>query len=94
MFVPWTLPTTNPALADIAKVQDPPTVFQRYYHMFDKGELRDLVCAAAAEIGIIERSEVQERSSAKSSEKMCSLEFVQDGWERSNFFVELRLREE
>ncbi len=35
--------------------------FNRYYHMFDKGELRLLVKEAAAEIGIEEQAETDRR---------------------------------
>lgn len=66
--------------------------YNRYYHMFDEGELRLLVKQAAANLGIEERTDT-------SADQTCSdpgmsrtfLEFVRDDWERSNFYVELKL---
>ncbi|KAI5899811.1 uncharacterized protein SCHCODRAFT_02606184 [Schizophyllum commune H4-8] len=83
VFVPW-------VLSDKAKIpSDTPAsesrVYNRYYHMFARGELRRLVELAATgmglEVGTREESVVGRRG----------LEIVQDGWERSNYYVELRL---
>jgi len=66
--------------------------FNRYYHMFDKGELRLLVKEAATEIGIEEQAETDRRRDCSDSDTAKTfLEFVRDDWERSNFYVELRL---
>ncbi|KAI4524364.1 S-adenosyl-L-methionine-dependent methyltransferase [Schizophyllum commune Loenen D] len=82
VFVPWVLSKTKTP-------SDAPTgeskVYNRYYHMFARGELRRLVELAAKEmgleVGVADKSAVGRRG----------LEIVQDGWERSNYYVELRL---
>ena len=76
VFVPWVLPKQQG--------QEEPQVFNRYYHMFARGELRDLVVAAAHEEGL----QIGPRDESMEGRGM---EIVQDGWERSNYFVELRL---
>ncbi|KAH9901001.1 S-adenosyl-L-methionine-dependent methyltransferase [Cubamyces lactineus] len=58
-----------------------PKVFDRYYHMFAKGELNELVTEAAVEMGL----RVGEPGLAGEG-----VQIVQDGWERSNYYVELR----
>ena len=65
------------------ELESPPPVFNRYYHMFAKGELTKLVHDAANELGLSIGS--QEDKSEGSG-----IEIVQDGWERSNYYVELR----
>ncbi|KAJ7105766.1 S-adenosyl-L-methionine-dependent methyltransferase [Mycena crocata] len=55
-------------------------VVKRYYHMFTDGELGGLVAGAAREMGLAV-------GPAGSGE---GVEVVQDGWERSNHYVELR----
>jgi len=58
-------------------------VFNRYYHMFDDGELAALVSLAAEELSLV----VGPPGGAGS---LKGVEIVQDGWERSNHYVELR----
>ncbi|KAJ7905361.1 S-adenosyl-L-methionine-dependent methyltransferase [Mycena olivaceomarginata] len=57
-------------------------VFNRYYHMFDDGELAGLVTLAAEELGLV--------VGRPSTGSLRGVEIVQDGWERSNHYVELR----
>lgn len=104
VFVPWTLsspvPRKTPKVRTkrqkkgVVTAKDPedeplkdgkrePQVFDRYYHMFAKGELRILVCEAAEELGL----SVGDKSNALNSR---GIEIVQDGWERSNYYVEIR----
>ncbi|KAF9533541.1 S-adenosyl-L-methionine-dependent methyltransferase [Crepidotus variabilis] len=64
-----------------------PKVYNRYYHMFAKGELRALVEEAAKELNL---SITMEQNAEGRSR---GLEIVQDGWERSNYYVELKLWE-
>lgn len=64
-------------------MHEPSTVFKRYYHMFAKGELTGLVQDAASELGLVMGRESQ-------GEAREGLEIVKDGWERSNYYVELR----
>ena len=83
MFVPWVLTTASkkPQPATLPETQ-PPQVFNRYYHMFAQGELAELVRDAAEGIGLY----VGEETEASPQ----GVEIVQDGWERSNYYVELR----
>ncbi|KZP01152.1 S-adenosyl-L-methionine-dependent methyltransferase [Calocera viscosa TUFC12733] len=57
-------------------------VHQRYYHMFEKGELRGLVEQAGKSLGL----QVLEGAEGAA---MPGLQIVQEGWERSNWYVEL-----
>jgi tRNA (uracil-5-)-methyltransferase TRM9 len=60
-------------------------IYNRYYHMFANGELKELTVQAAEELGLV----VGPRETA--SEEGCrGIEIVQEGWERSNYYVELR----
>ncbi|KII88583.1 hypothetical protein PLICRDRAFT_41771 [Plicaturopsis crispa FD-325 SS-3] len=60
-----------------------PQVLNRYYHMFAAGELGALVRRAAADLGLV----ISARASG--GEKQ-GVEIVKEGWERSNYYVELR----
>lgn len=104
VFVPWVLsapsrkqcgPVDEGQQSNVDEVTVPP-VYNRYYHMFEAGELKALVCSAAQELGILERLRPKDytmSTSAASRECQKYVEVVQDGWERSNFFVELYLWE-
>jgi tRNA (uracil-5-)-methyltransferase TRM9 len=70
VFVPWVMS------------EDKTQVFNRYYHMFDDGELAGLVTLAAEELGLV--------VGRPSTGSLRGVEIVQDGWERSNHYVELR----
>lgn len=59
---------------------DTEEIFRRYYHMFENGELTRLVKSAATALGL----QVGEPGSGE------GIEIVQNGWERSNYYVELR----
>jgi len=63
-----------------------PQIFNRYYHMFAKGELPGLVIEAAKELGLRVGPKPE-----SGDENLKGIEIVQDGWERSNYYVELRL---
>ncbi|KAI5124579.1 hypothetical protein M0805_003098 [Coniferiporia weirii] len=112
VFVPWVLsdgstsckakqrssPTMDDAKDsdDTASVSSP--LYNRFYHMFDEGELRSLVQTAAEEMGICihpPRAEesVPKEVSTPSNARRRFIEFVKDGWERSNYYVEFRLYE-
>ncbi|KIJ69233.1 hypothetical protein HYDPIDRAFT_24086 [Hydnomerulius pinastri MD-312] len=60
----------------------PAPVYNRYYHMFAKGELTKLTREAAEEMHLVVEPP------AGTDEQ--GVEIVQDGWERSNYYVELR----
>lgn len=64
--------------------QHEPRRFERYYHMFAEGELVELATEATHELGlVVGRAEGGEGSRA-------GVEIVQQGWERSNYYVELQ----
>ena len=85
---------TNEASIEVTLMSGPdePQVFNRYYHMFAEGELAELVRSAAGDLGIyIGPIPDQTLSSGSGMEwKGRGLDIVQDGWERSNYFVELQ----
>ena len=64
-----------------------PVVFDRYYHMFAKGELNDLVAGAASKMGLVVGAPLDGDRPGVVRE---GVQIVQDGWERSNYYVELR----
>lgn len=59
-------------------------VYQRYYHFFESSELKELACEAAKELALQIGPRPQEG-------KGRGVEIVQDSWERSNFYIELKL---
>jgi len=63
-----------------------PMVYNRYYHMFARGELSGLVVEAAKELDLHVGPKVQDTVTGN----VNGLEIVQDGWERSNYYVEVR----
>ena len=71
---------TNDALANSVTIIEAP-VYHRYYHMFAKGELTRLTCEAAQEMDLVVGPPEEGRR---------GIEIMQDGWERSNYYVELR----
>lgn len=56
-------------------------VFKRYYHMFAKGELQRLVQEAAKELQLV---------IGRLDNQVEGVEIIQEGWERSNYYVEVR----
>ena len=64
-------------------------VFNRYYHLFEEGELRELLSDAARELNIHEESRDSKRPGFRNY-----IEIVRDDWERSNYYVEFRLYQE
>ncbi|EGN95369.1 hypothetical protein SERLA73DRAFT_94716 [Serpula lacrymans var. lacrymans S7.3] len=99
VFVPWAMTPQNvkAKITSNSKLQAgssdssdgpetcPPPVYNRYYHMFAKGELtmlvRDAAKALKIEVGVPE--EYTEPGTR-------GITVTQDGWERSNYYVELR----
>jgi tRNA (uracil-5-)-methyltransferase TRM9 len=73
--------------ANAEAVGGDPRIYHRYYHMFDEGELRELVCEASEELGLV----VSPPSGEERGKGVRYIDIVQDGWEKSNFYVELRL---
>ena len=63
--------------------EEPQKVFNRYYHMFSKGELRELTITATEELGL----EIGNESDVSADQ---GVEIVQCGWERSNYYIEIR----
>ncbi|KAF8559823.1 hypothetical protein OG21DRAFT_1474146 [Imleria badia] len=92
VFVPWVIsqqgitpsPTTKQPLKNLLEnsgtiIEAP--VYHRYYHMFAKGELTRLTCDAAQGMGLVVGPPEEGRR---------GIEIIQDGWERSNYYAELR----
>lgn len=59
-------------------------IYDRYYHMFAKGELRQLVQSAAERLGL----ELGPRPTGGLGKQ--GIDIVQEGWERSNYYVEVK----
>lgn len=88
MVVPWVL-SKELSAAEKSLTEggtQEPQVYNRYYHMFAKGELPGLVVEAAAELGLQVGSEPED-----APHNTRGVEIVHDGWERSNYYVELQL---
>ncbi|KAG6821067.1 hypothetical protein H0H93_007226 [Arthromyces matolae] len=86
VVVPWVLSPQKSGGEHSAE----PQIFSRYYHMFAKGELTGLVQDAANSLGI-EMGTPHEGKKPFAPRR--GVEIIQDGWERSNYYVELRLWE-
>ena len=90
VIVPWVLSKDLQVASKPSGSPPPnkgePQVYHRYYHMFAKGELRSLVEEAASELGL----QLGPRSGGE-GQSLKGLEIIQDGWERSNYYVEFRL---
>ncbi|EKM83055.1 hypothetical protein AGABI1DRAFT_97973 [Agaricus bisporus var. burnettii JB137-S8] len=84
VVVPWVLSKSNIAQNPKSPRDSREEVYNRYYHIFAKGELSALVSQAAAGLGLTIGSVVGQPSSTQ------GVEILQDGWERSNYYVELR----
>lgn len=69
---------------DVPTLAETP-VYNRYYHMFANGELSQLAVQAAEEFGLV----VGPRENAY-DEGCRGIEIVQEGWERSNHYIELQ----
>ncbi|KAK0210627.1 S-adenosyl-L-methionine-dependent methyltransferase [Desarmillaria ectypa] len=76
VLVPWVLNQKEPI--------QPGRVLQRYYHMFAQNELPGLVIKCAEQMGLYVGP--REDFSTGSS----GVEIIQDGWERSNYYVEVQ----
>lgn len=63
--------------------EEPNRVFNRYYHMFSKGELYELTVTAAKGLGLAIGDESEFSAGP-------GIEIVQSGWERSNYYIEIR----
>ena len=96
VFVPWVLSkehqknqNTDHASSDISLSAVPreTQVFHRYYHLFSDGELARLVSSAAEGLGLVvgPPPEMPEKHS-----KTRGVAVIQEGWERSNYYIELR----
>jgi tRNA (uracil-5-)-methyltransferase TRM9 len=96
VFVPWVVAqgqhkaTAQSKLKEVqareendVELKEEAPVFNRYYHMFSRGELTSLVHDAARELRLFVGAEASAGASS-------GLEIVQDGWERSNYYVEIR----
>jgi len=76
---------SKPDMSVVPTLMAETPVYNRYYHMFANGELKELTVQAAEELGLA----VGPRDTT-SGERCKGIEIVQEGWERSNYYVELR----
>jgi len=86
VFVPWVLCSDN-ARPKVQSQNVPPDAIRRYYHMFSKDELRGLVHSATQELGLKVGPRPSNETEVKCTE---GVEIVVSGWERSNYYIELR----
>lgn len=89
VFVPWLLSdNARPKVPKTEQSQNlPPDAIRRYYHMFSRDELRGLVQSAAQELGMKVGPRPSNEAEVKGTE---GVEIVVSGWERSNYYIELR----
>ncbi|EJU00790.1 S-adenosyl-L-methionine-dependent methyltransferase [Dacryopinax primogenitus] len=84
VFVPWKKAAVQRANGAGTETETETELHQRYYHLFTKDELGDLVREAAKCLGL---HILQGEDSSESN----GLRIVQEGWERSNWYIELLL---
>lgn len=82
VLVPWVHNTALAGNRNSQASKDEMPVYNRYYHMFAYGELRRIVIEAAKNLGL-------QVGSPEPNNKGLSI--VQEGWERSNYYIELYL---
>ena len=75
--------STMDTTEEVENVKEPSKVFNRYYHMFSKGELYELTRNAVQRLGLA----IGNESDVSADE---GIEIVQCGWERSNYYIEIR----
>lgn len=83
VLVPWTCSDRDRDTPEASK--SVPRIYNRYYHMFGKGELSDLVKGAA------QRLELDLGPPTAGAAGKRGIEIVREGWDRSNYYVELQL---
>lgn len=83
VVVPWVLSRQNAPKSLNSSGRDE-EIYNRYYHMFAKGELTSLVTEAANQLDLVVGAANGQPAPAQ------GVAIVQDGWERSNYYVELR----
>ncbi|KXN82606.1 tRNA (carboxymethyluridine(34)-5-O)-methyltransferase [Leucoagaricus sp. SymC.cos] len=84
VVVPWVRSHQNTSESSSPSEESQEQIYNRYYHMFAKGELTGLVIEAAKELDLVIGIAADQPTSTQ------GIEIVQDGWERSNHYVELR----
>ncbi|KAG8954768.1 hypothetical protein FRC03_011407 [Tulasnella sp. 419] len=91
-LVPWVLAkpaVTAPGISQQDENSSGAETFHRYYHFFSKNELRELAEAAATELGL----HIGSPPETSSEDVLRGVEVVSEGWERSNYYIEMRLWE-
>ncbi|KAG8798660.1 tRNA methyltransferase, has a role in tRNA modification [Serendipita sp. 399] len=87
VLVPWVY---NGGLQSQSSTSDgKPPVYKRYYHMFADGELRQLVEEAAQNLDMV----IGATDAYTDRRPLRGITVVQEGWEKSNHYIELRLWE-
>jgi len=99
VLVPWvhSASSTTNSQAELTQsnTRPNPKVFQRYYHLFGPSELFVLLCQAAKELGLQlgAAAPVRVEPFPHDMERTKGIEIIQEGWERSNYYIEARLWE-
>jgi len=87
-LVPWVLTKgrAQPSMEDAPASSQ--QIFERYYHFFAPGELLKLTREAGRVLGLLEGTPSQSMPRGTRG-----FEITRDGYEKSNFYVELQLWE-
>jgi len=86
VFVPWVLSKSTSIMDD---KNENLQIYNRYYHMFAGGELEALIREAAETLGL-EINPRPETSETSPSGARKGVEIVRCGWEKSNWYIELK----
>lgn len=86
VVVPWVLSKELGNRTTNDESRQKSQVYNRYYHMFARGELLMLVEEAAKQIGLSIGPKPE-----TTIKDVRGVEVIQAGWERSNYYVELKL---
>ncbi|KAF8337885.1 S-adenosyl-L-methionine-dependent methyltransferase [Cantharellus anzutake] len=87
VLVPWVLATSEGSVPSPSPTKEQP-FRTKILHMFASSELRQLVCRAASRLNLQVGTPPVPSENFKSAK---GLEIVQEGWERSNYYLEARL---
>jgi len=91
--------THPPSSPPPANISTPNQIYQRYYHFFASGELRSLTLSAARSLNLsigpppLEAHQVATENALVKADAVRGIQIVNEGWERSNYYLEAKLWE-